>query len=92
MNEGLIAVVAVVVSAVAIAGQFLCGYVVLKVKSEVLPVLAKVRAQLDAHEKALGERRDAEIEQWKAINEHGERLSTLEAKLNGRSQIKGEQK
>ncbi len=85
MNEGW---VAVVVSVVAIAGQFLCGYVVLKVKAEVLPVLAQVRTRLDAHENSLTERRNAEIVQWKVINEHGERLSAVEAKLNGRYSIK----
>lgn len=81
MNEGL---VAIVVSSVAIAGQLLCSYVVLKVRAEVMPILAKMQAQLESHDKALAERHHVEKDQWKAINLHGERLSSLEAKLNGK--------
>ena len=81
VNESL---VAVVVSGVAIAGQLLCSYVVLKVKAEVMPILSEMRAQLESHDKSLTERHYVEKDQWKAINLHGERLSSLEAKLNSR--------
>lgn len=79
MDEGFIAIV---VSGVAIAGQLLCSYVVLKVKAEIMPMLAKVRAQLESHDKSLVERHRGEKEQWVALNKHGERIASLEAKLN----------